>query len=138
MKELDFLFIHPATHCSSGDPSRRDLVTFLVMPLGTMALADLLERNGYSTIIIHTGIEQVHDRGFRVEDIFKHYQPRVVGVDLHWFIHSYDAIRIAEIARHESDAKVVLGGSPPHTSLRRSYKGLDASTSSSGEMRRCL
>jgi radical SAM superfamily enzyme YgiQ (UPF0313 family) len=110
LEELDALFIHPATHCRSGDPSRRDLVTFLVMPLGTIALADLLERRGYSTIIYHTGIEQMHDRGFRVEDIFKHHDPRLVGVDLHWFVHSYDAIRIAETVKQISDAKVVLGG----------------------------
>ncbi|MBS7652598.1 radical SAM protein [Candidatus Bathyarchaeota archaeon] len=110
MREVDFLFIHPATHCRSSDPIGRDLVTFLVMPLGTIALADLLNRNGYSAVVYHTGIEQIQERGFRVEDIFKIYEPRVVGIDLHWFVHSYDAVRIAGIAKQNSNARVVLGG----------------------------
>ncbi|MBS7638587.1 radical SAM protein [Candidatus Bathyarchaeota archaeon] len=110
MKELDILFIHPATHYRSSDQGGRDLVTFLVMPIGTLALADLLDRNGYSTVVYHTGIEQIQDRSFKVEDIFRLYEPRVVGIDLHWFVHSYDAIRIAEIAKHNSNAHVVLGG----------------------------
>ncbi len=80
------------------------------MPLGTLALADLLNRHGYPSAVYHTGIEQIQDRGFRVEDIFKVYEPKVVGIDLHWFVHSYDAIRIAEIAKENSNAHVVLGG----------------------------
>ncbi|MGQ9680141.1 MAG: B12-binding domain-containing radical SAM protein [Candidatus Bathyarchaeia archaeon] len=80
------------------------------MPLGTLALADLLDRHGYSAKIIHTGIEQVLNRGFKIENIFKEYSPSVVGVDLHWFVHSYDAMRIAEKAKECSSAKVVLGG----------------------------
>lgn len=110
MREVDILFIHPATHVRSSTRDGGDLVTFLVMPLGTIALADHLSRNGWSAVVYHTGIEQIHNRGFRVEEIFKVYEPRVVGIDLHWFVHSYDAIRIAEIAKQNSDAHVLLGG----------------------------
>ncbi|MBS7619985.1 cobalamin-dependent protein [Candidatus Bathyarchaeota archaeon] len=80
------------------------------MPLGTLALADFLDRHGYSTRIIHTGIEQLQNRSFKIEDIFKEYSPTVVGIDLHWFVHSYDAVRIAETVKEYSSAKVVLGG----------------------------
>ena len=110
MGEIDCLFIHPATHCKAKDTPASDLVTFMIMPLGTMALADLLQRNGYSTKIFHTGIEQKIDRGFQVESLFSEFDPSVVGIDLHWFVHSYDAIRIAEIAKRSSNAMVVLGG----------------------------
>jgi radical SAM superfamily enzyme YgiQ (UPF0313 family) len=110
LKEIDFLFIHPSTHYRLKGSKIEDLVTFITMPLGTIALADLLDRNGYSTLIYHTGIEQMYDRGFRVEDLFGRYDLSVVGIDLHWFVHSYDAIRIARIVKQCSDAFVVFGG----------------------------
>jgi len=110
VKDIDMLFVHPSTHCLSLGSRVTDLVTFVTMPIGTIALADLLERNGYSTKIFHTGIEQMYNRDFQVEDLFKKCDPRVVGIDLHWFVHSYDAIRIARIAKEQSNAHVVLGG----------------------------
>lgn len=110
VKDIDMLFIHPSTHYTSLGSMVKDLVTFVTMPLGTIALADLLERNGYSTKIFHTGIEQIYNRDFQVENLFKKYDPRVVGIDLHWFVHSYDAIRIAGIVKEQSNAHVVLGG----------------------------
>ncbi len=91
-------------------PRAADLVTFIIMPLGTIALADLLERHGYSTMIFHTGIEQITNRSFQVEDLFRRYDPSVIGIDLHWLVHSYDAIRIASLAKEQSNAFVVLGG----------------------------
>lgn len=110
VKDIDMLFIHPSTHYTSLGSMVKDLVTFVTMPLGTIALADLLDRNGYSTKIFHTGIEQIYNRDFQVENLFKKYDPRVVGIDLHWFVHSYDAIRIAGIVKEQSNAHVVLGG----------------------------
>ncbi len=110
MREIDCLFIHPSTHYRPSEPGKVDLITFVTMPLGTIALADLLDRNGYSTKIFHTGIEQIYDRGFRVEDLFHRYAPSVVGIDLHWYVHSYDAIRIAKLAKQHSSAFVIMGG----------------------------
>ncbi len=110
MNDVDFLFVHPSTHCRAKGEGENDLVTFVIMPLGTIALANLLDRNGYSTKIFHTGVEQMRDRAFRIEQIFKDYSPSVVGIDLHWFVHSYDAIRIANIAKKKAEAFVVLGG----------------------------
>lgn len=110
MKEIDFLFIHPSTHYRVEGSRIPDLVTFITLPLGTIALADLLDRHGYSTRIIHTGIEQMYNRSFRVEEILQIHDPSVVGIDLHWFVHSYDTIRIAEIVKQRSEAFVVFGG----------------------------
>lgn len=110
MREIDFLFIHPTTHYYSHDAPVKDLLTFVTMPLGTIAIADLIYRNGFSTKIFHTGIEQTYNRSFRVEEIFSEYAPAMVGIDLHWYVHSYDAIRIARIAKRHTNAYVVLGG----------------------------
>jgi len=108
MKELDCLFLHPTTHIKS--PEGVDHLTNVVMPVGTIALADLLDREGYGVRIFHTGVEQRRDRAFSVESLFKKYDASVVGIDLHWYVHAYDAIRIANIVKKLSNAFVVLGG----------------------------
>jgi len=110
MEEIDCLFIHPSTHYRSQAQDMKDLITFITMPMGTIAMADLLYANGYSTKIYHTGIEQVYKRSFIVEDLFSQHDPKVVGIDLHWYVHSYDAMRIADIVKKQSDAFVVIGG----------------------------
>lgn len=110
MKKLDCLFIHPTTHLKTPYSETKDSVTYTIMPMGTIALADLLDREGYQTRIIHTGIEQMCDRSFSLDSLFKKNEPSVVGIDLHWYVHSYDAIRIANIVKQSSDAFVVLGG----------------------------
>ena len=110
MEEIDCLFIHPSTHYRSQTQDMKDLITFITMPMGTIAMADLLHVNGYSTKIYHTGIEQVYKRSFIVEDLFSQHDPKVVGIDLHWYVHSYDAMRIADIVKQQTDAFVVIGG----------------------------
>lgn len=110
MVKVDFLFLHPTTHVRKPpSPTGADNLAYAVMPVGTIALADLLDREGYETRIIHTGVEQTRDRNFSVESLLKKYDASVVGIDLHWYVHSYDAIRIAESVKQSSNAFVVLG-----------------------------
>lgn len=109
MKKLDCLFVHPTTHIKTPFSSQEDSVIYVVMPMGTIALADLLRKEGYETKIVHTGMEHLRNRDFDVEGILKGHAD-VVGIDLHWYCHSYDAIRIAEVTKKVSDSFVVLGG----------------------------
>ncbi|MEM2893925.1 MAG: radical SAM protein [Candidatus Bathyarchaeia archaeon] len=110
MKKYDFLFIHPSTHIKNISPKINNIVTYTIIPVGTVALADLLIREGYETMIIHTGIEQIYNRHFNLEDLIKKYDPLIVGIDLHWYVHSYDAIHISSLVKRLSNAFVVFGG----------------------------
>jgi radical SAM superfamily enzyme YgiQ (UPF0313 family) len=107
MKKIDFLFIHPSTHIKDLNSIKK---TYIILPMGTIALADLLLKEGYEVKIIHTGIEYICNRNFKLEDVIKKYDPIMVGIDLHWYVHSYDAIRIANTVKQLSNAFVVLGG----------------------------
>jgi radical SAM superfamily enzyme YgiQ (UPF0313 family) len=91
-------------------PTGVDQLAYLVLPVGTTALANLLDKEGYGARIIHTGVEESYDRNFSIESLLKKYDPSVVGLDLHWYVHSYDVIKIAEIVKQSSNALVVLGG----------------------------
>lgn len=110
MKKVDCLFLHPTTHVKMSHPNTADSLTYVIMPMGTLALADILDKEGYETKIVHTGIERMCNRLFTIESLFKDYEVSVVAIDLHWYVHSYDAIRIADIVKQCSNAFVVLGG----------------------------
>lgn len=101
------LFLHPSTHVLTPEG---EVVRYVAMPMGTFALADLLERNGYSTRIVHTGLKRMLDPNCRVENLVKTFEPTLVGIDLHWYCHSYDAIKLADCVKRCTNAKVVLGG----------------------------
>ncbi len=75
-----------------------------------MALANLLDTEGYGARVVHTGVEEAYDRTFNVQNLLKKYDASIVGLDLHWYVHSYDALRIAEKVKQASNAFVVLGG----------------------------
>ncbi len=114
MSKLDCLFLHPSTTMrvrQRGSPQVEDRIRNVIMPMGTIAIADLLEREGYSVKIIHTGLERMLDHSFSVDKILEKYDATVVGIDLHWYAHGYDAIQIADISRETTpNAFVVLGG----------------------------
>jgi len=110
MKKYDFVFVHPTTHIKTANSTTNDSITYVIMPLGTMAIADLLDREGYEVKVIHTGIEQMLNRDFSLKDLLKKYEVSMVGIDLHWYVHSYDAIRLAEMVKRYSNSFVVLGG----------------------------
>ncbi|MEM0090482.1 MAG: radical SAM protein [Nitrososphaerota archaeon] len=107
MGDVDVLFLHPSTYVSTSDG---EVVRYVAVPMGTFALADLLERNGYSTRIVHVGLKRMLDPNYKVENLIKALEPTLVGIDLHWYCHSYDAIKLADCVKRCTNAKVVLGG----------------------------
>ncbi len=109
--DIDCLFIHPTTHLKKPpQPTGVDRLAYLVLPVGTAALANLLDQEGYGARIIHTGVEESYDRNFSIERLLKRYDPSIVGIDLHWYVHAYDGIRIAQMVKESSNAFIVFGG----------------------------
>ena len=105
------MFIHPTTHLKKPpQPTGVDQLAYLVLPVGTMALANLLDTEGYGARVVHTGVEESYDRTFTVKTLLNKYDAPIVGIDLHWYVHAYDAIRVAKKVKQASNAFVVLGG----------------------------
>jgi len=108
MKVLDCILLHPTTHFRISPYEER--LRYVIMPMGYIASADLLEREGYDVRIFHTGLEHMCNPYFTEEEMFRRYEAPVVGIDLHWYSHAYDAIRLAKLIKQVSNAFVVLGG----------------------------
>ena len=107
----DVLYIHPAKH--GVDSTYRGLGTpYFFMPVGVIALANLLRREGLTVKGINYPAEFRRDRRFRLRPWIEAQEGvRLVLIDLHWYEHAYGAISVARACRQAlPGARVVLGG----------------------------
>src|SRR4030042_5235733 len=111
MPNLDVLFIHPPRNFKYLRTNSKRRSSFLLVPMGLFALADLLEREGYSAKILNYSLEYMLDRKFSLLQYLKIVNPRIVGVDLHWIVHSAGAIEILQfVKKHFPNTFTLLGG----------------------------
>ena len=103
MGDLDVLFVHPVV-------TRRGRPIHVILPLGLFSLAHCLQEEGFQTEILNVGVEKLLDGDFELGNYVKQRSPRVVGIDLHWYTHSYVAIEAARTVKKHANALVVLGG----------------------------
>lgn len=98
----DCLFLHAGKYTNGW----RDI---LLLPLGTLALADRLTGLGYRAEILNAALLP-DPLGGAVAAALK-TRPRLIGVTLHWHQQADAAVRLcAELKRRLPDTPVVLGG----------------------------
>jgi len=118
-KDLDLLFVHVPANIEDSKPTLDADVDytdqFVSFPTGFFNMGHNLEKAGYKTRILNLG-ERVHnsqDKDIKrlVEEFIEEHNPKIIGIDCHWMIHSAGAIKTAElIKKYSPDTKVILGG----------------------------
>lgn len=116
----DFIFCHPPAMLN-GQKTILDADVayghqFVCIPVGIFSMADSLEKSGFSVGILNLG-ERLCDKkdNEELKDIIKYYlekyRPRIVGIDLHWWVHSAGAMETARLLK-EVDPNIItlLGG----------------------------
>lgn len=79
--------------------------------MGLFSLCNQLELNGFSTEIIHIGVERYLNQDFSISQYVKESGVKFIGMSLHWHFQSYDTIEVARAIKKENpDAYIVLGG----------------------------
>jgi len=110
----------------------------MMIAMGLFAIADLVYRKGYSTQILHLGVEKIEDPGFSLRGYLEEVQPKIVGLSLQWQNQSYDAIQVAkEIKAINSKIFVVLGGltaSYFYEEIMEKFSFIDAIIKGEGEI----
>ena len=107
----DVLYIHPAKH--GADATYHGLGTpYFFMPVGVIALANLLRQQGLAVRGINYPAELRRDRRFRLGSWIRAQKGvRLVMIDLHWYEHAYGAISVARACRQAlPGARILLGG----------------------------
>ncbi|MCJ7664974.1 MAG: cobalamin-dependent protein, partial [Desulfobacterales bacterium] len=107
-----------------------DFIWINYLPMGIFALADNLVQHGYSSQIVHLGIEWIEDHAFDLVDYIGKTRPDVVALSLHWHYQAYDVIKVAEaIKAAYPDIFVCAGGftaSYYHREILEDFPCLDA------------
>jgi radical SAM superfamily enzyme YgiQ (UPF0313 family) len=116
----DFIFFHPPAILNDSKPILDADVAythqFVSIPVGLFSMADNIERSRFSVGILNLGerlLVKKDNEGLK--DIIKYYlekyRPRIVGIDLHWWVHSAGAMETARLIKEiEPHIITLLGG----------------------------
>ncbi|MBP1700627.1 MAG: hypothetical protein H6Q41_5815, partial [Deltaproteobacteria bacterium] len=91
MTKLDCLFLHVPRRFSDSPSFHRFLWTNF-LPMELLGVADLIQRQGVCTQIIHLGVERIADRNFSILSYLEEKRPPMIFLDLHWHHQSFGVI----------------------------------------------
>lgn len=129
MERLACLFLHVPKLINYYRPIHHFIwINFL--PMGLLGLADLLQRHGISSEIVHLGVECIENHDFSVLEYIREKAPRIVAFDLHWHHQSFDVMEIVKKVKAAFPSiYVLLGGFTAsffHEEIMRNFDGADA------------
>ncbi len=105
---LEILYLHPWP-CGRSDTA---LPRYPVIPVGAVALCNLLRSSGHQVIGLCLPLEQQEDPGFSLENwLSKRTPPALALLDLHWYEHAWGAVQLAgRLRRALPRACIAVGG----------------------------
>ena len=110
MEYYDVLFIHAPNLSNFYLPSGR-FINNNYIPMGMIALANLVKEANYKTILLHLGVEKMLNANFSVVEYIISHKIKFVGLDLFWFHQSFDVIDIAmKIKQRDPSIFIYIGG----------------------------
>lgn len=108
--DLDCLFIHTPKADNHYLPLG-DFFNITYMPMGLVALANILRADGWRVEAAHAGVEWLEDPKTTIPMTYGGHTIRAIGISLYWHYQSFDAIEMArEMKRTHPEAFVFLGG----------------------------
>jgi radical SAM superfamily enzyme YgiQ (UPF0313 family) len=128
MERLACLFLHVPKLINYYRPINQFIwINFL--PMGLLALADSLQRQGILTQIVHLGVEWIEDHSFSIIEYIREKDPRIVAIDLHWHHQSFDVMEVVKkIKTTFPQAFILLGGFTAsffHEEIMRNFDAVD-------------
>lgn len=110
METFDLLFVHVPKRSNYYKPLD-EFMLINYFPVGILMLADLLEKEGYKSHVIHIGLEFILDKNFSIIEWIAKRDIKIIGLPIHWHYQSYDVMVVAkEIKEHFPDIHITLGG----------------------------
>jgi radical SAM superfamily enzyme YgiQ (UPF0313 family) len=110
----------------------------VLLPMGLLAMADFIHREGFKVQILHLGLEKMHNPNFSLERYLSEINPKLVGISLHWHYQSYYTIEtVKRIKLVDRSVFTVLGGltaSYFHKEIMEEFSFVDAIIRGDGEV----
>lgn len=145
MASHDVIIIHPPALYdfrkmpifSGAMGSSVEQVQFNKVPIGSLSIADYLDRHGFRVMIDNLCDRMVNSRIFDVEAYLGGLNAKVFAIGLHFQQHSQGALEIARLCKKlHPDSLVVIGGLTAtrfHDEIIRDYHYVDAVVRGEGE-----
>ena len=92
--DLDCLFIHTPKADNHYLPLG-DFFNITYMPMGLIALANVLKADGWRVEATHAGVEWLENPDSTIPMTYANHTVRAIGISLYWHYQSYDAIEMA-------------------------------------------
>jgi hypothetical protein len=128
MGKRDFIFLHVPKLTNYYRPIN-DFIWINFLPMGLLGLADLLQRHGISTEVVHMGVEWIEDHHFSIIEYIREKAPRIIALDLHWHHQSFDVMEnIKKIKTAFPQTYILLGGFTAsffHEEIMKNFDGVD-------------
>jgi radical SAM superfamily enzyme YgiQ (UPF0313 family) len=113
MREKSILYIHPPKLPGWVPRNWREaFASYQVMPMGAVALANLLREEGFAVTGLNYAMELDMDPSFDLMAwLEKRPSPLLVVLDLHWLEHSFGALEVARACKEAyPGVAVAIGG----------------------------
>lgn len=96
---LDVLFLHQGMQG-----------VYSVFPMGVFAMLSALAKAGFSGRAVNLDVERKNNPKITLSEILTRYRPRLLALDLHWYVHSHCQIELARELKKITDTPLILGG----------------------------
>jgi hypothetical protein len=111
LETCDVLLIYPPRFFARDYWKPGERACYISTPMGLFGMADLLEREGFSTKILNIPLELYLNKKWTLENFLKGTNAKIYAISLHWVLGSYGAIEVARMCKRiEPSAAVVFGG----------------------------
>ena len=111
MNNYDIVFIHPPRNLEYLSSNVKARSSYIMMPMGLFGMADLLNREGFNVKIVNYPLEVHLNPDFSIIKYLSRLNPKIVGVDLHWVLHSAGSLDILKLVKnHLPECFTLLGG----------------------------
>ena len=109
IEKVDVLYLHVPKFSNYYKPFDEYMfINFISM--GLFALADLTEKAGYKSKIVHLGVEWILDNRFSILDYIEKADPKVIAVPVFWHPQTYDAVSVMKAVKKRWPEKIVVTG----------------------------
>lgn len=136
MEKIDYLFVHVPKRSNFYKPLNEFMLVNYI-PVGTLMLADLMEKSGHRSKLIHVGLEFIKNPTFSIVNWIKNYDIKIIGLPIHWHYQSFDVIEVArKIKENVPHIHINLGGftaSRFAEEIIKDYKFIDSVVVGDGE-----
>lgn len=100
---MEVAFIHAPQNIMRESPPH-----FYIMPMGMIMAANLVNERGFTSQVFHLGIEK--EEGSSPEQVISEIDALMFAIDIHWYVHLYDAVTVAAVCKRLHPHAIILVG----------------------------